>query len=109
MTCEVYLSTLPVSYSGSPSTLNETNCNKKKNGPLKKFIMSSTNSNQTCLTMNRLRKSAISCCAGDIGSAISSPDSRWRRFLSETAAGKYVRSRIGAFLPDSFNVRYHCP
>ena len=29
-TCEVYLSTLPVGYSGSLSTVNETNCNKKK-------------------------------------------------------------------------------
>ena len=28
-TCEVYLSTLPVGYSGSLSTVNETNCNKK--------------------------------------------------------------------------------
>ena len=54
MTCEVYLSILPVGYSGSPSTVNETNCNKKKN------LMSSTNSIQTCPTMNRLRKDAIS-------------------------------------------------
>ena len=30
MTCEVYLSTPPVGYSGSPSTVNETNCNKNK-------------------------------------------------------------------------------
>ena len=29
MTCEVYLSTAPVGYSGSLSTVNETNCNKK--------------------------------------------------------------------------------
>ena len=29
MTCEVYLSTPPVGYSGSPSTVNETNCIKK--------------------------------------------------------------------------------
>ena len=48
-------------------------------------------------------------CCGDIGSAISSPDSRWRRFLSETAAQKSDRSRIGAFFPDLVNVRYHCP
>ena len=48
-------------------------------------------------------------CAGEIGSAISSPDSRWRRFLRETAARKSGRSRIGAFLPDLFKVRYHCP
>ena len=56
MTCEVYLSTLPVGYSGSPSTVNETNCKKMS---LKKFLMSSTNF-WTCPTMNRLRKGATS-------------------------------------------------
>ena len=30
ITCEVFLSTLPVGSSGSLSTVNETNCNKKK-------------------------------------------------------------------------------
>ena len=30
MTCDVFLSTLPVGYNGSPSTVNETNCNKKR-------------------------------------------------------------------------------
>ena len=30
VSCEVYLSTLPVGYSGSLSTVNETNCNKKR-------------------------------------------------------------------------------
>ena len=29
MTCELYLSTLPAGHSGSTSTVNETNCNKK--------------------------------------------------------------------------------
>ena len=29
-------------------------------------------------------------------------------FLRESAARKSDRSRIGAFLPDLFNVRYHC-
>ena len=47
--------------------------------------------------------------AGDIGSAISSPDSRRTRFLMETAARKSGRSRTGAFLPDLLKVRYHCP
>ena len=28
VSCEVYLSTLPVGYSGSLSTVNETHCNK---------------------------------------------------------------------------------
>ena len=36
-------------------------------------------------------------CCGDFGSAISSPDSRWRRFLRETASRKSGRSRIDAF------------
>ena len=57
MAYEVYLSTDPVAYSGSPSTVNETNFNKKVTST---FIMSSTNSSRTCPTMNRLRKSAIS-------------------------------------------------
>ena len=61
MTCEEYLST--VGYSGSPSTVNETNCTKKKKEVTSNFIMSSTNSSQTCPTMNRLRKSAISTFA----------------------------------------------
>ena len=43
-----------------------------------------------------------------MGSARSSPDSRWRRFLIVTAARKSDRSRIGAFLPDLFKVRYQC-
>ena len=47
-------------------------------------------------------------CCGDIGSARSSPGSRWRRFMIVTAARKSDRSRIGAFLPDLFDVRYHC-
>ena len=48
-------------------------------------------------------------CWKGMGSARSSPDSRWRRFLIVTAARKSDRSRIGAFLPDSSNVRCHCP
>ena len=45
---------------------------------------------------------------GELGSAICSPDSRWRRIFRETAARKSGRSRIGPFLPDIFKVRYHC-
>ena len=45
------------------ATVNETNCNKKKDEVTsKKIFMSSTNF-WTCLTRNRLRKSAISCIA----------------------------------------------
>ena len=79
--------------------LNETNCNRNQ---LKKKL-SSTNSIQTCPTLNHLRKSAILC---------------WRNLVlqlprlthgEETAAPKSGRSRIGAFLPDLFKVRYHRP
>ena len=53
-------------------------------------------------TKNRLKKNAISCIVVEIlVPAISSPDSRWRRFLSETAARKPCRSRIGALLPST--------
>ena len=58
MTCEVHLSTLPVGYSGSPSTVNETNSNKKGHSKISYELTS--NSIQTCPTMNRLRKDAIS-------------------------------------------------
>ena len=44
-----------------------------------------------------------------MGSATSSLDSQWRRFSSEAAARKSNRRRIGAFLPDLFNVRYNYP
>ena len=37
ITCEVYLSTPPVGYSGSLSTVNETNCHKKNSHHLEKF------------------------------------------------------------------------
>ena len=37
MTCEVYLSAPPVGYSGSQSTVNEINCNKKEDH-LKQFL-----------------------------------------------------------------------
>ena len=58
ITCEMYLSTPPVGYSGSPSTVNKTNCT---NMSLSKNLMNSTNSIQTCPTMKCLRKDAISC------------------------------------------------
>ena len=94
LTCEVYLSTHTVGYSGSLSTVNGTNCNKKVT---KKHHMSSL---------------PIRChllyFSGEMGSSTCSPDSRWRRFLRETAARKSGWSRIGAFLPDLFKVRYHC-
>ena len=59
MTCEVYLSTHPVGYSGSLSTVNETNSNKKGH----KHFSYELNSNSipTCPTTMCLKKDAISC------------------------------------------------
>ena len=100
----------PVSYNGSLSAVNETNCNKKKKEVTSsKFIMNSSNF-WTCPSKNRLRKSAISCIAAEIlvlqfHHLIHDEDG----FLRETAAPKSCRSRVGAFLPDLFNLRYHCP
>ena len=70
MTCEVFLSAPPVGYNGSPSAVNETNCNKKEAKSLyllKKFNMSPT-SCRTCPspTRNNLKKGAISCIAVEI-------------------------------------------
>ena len=59
MTCEVYLSTHPVGYSGSLSTVNETNGNKKVT--LKKSYELTSNSIQTCPTTMCLKKDVISC------------------------------------------------
>ena len=58
MTCEEYLSTPPVRYSGSLSIVNETNCHKKVIPKISCEVTS--NSIQTCPTMKRLRKDAIS-------------------------------------------------
>ena len=67
MTCEVFILTLPVDYNNSPSTVKRNQLQQKKmKWPLNNFIMSSTNSNQTCPTKNRLRKSVISCIAVEL-------------------------------------------
>ena len=108
MTCEVFLSTHSVGYSRSPSAVKETNCNKKKELTSHELhqLLDVSQSHQESLE----EECHILYCWGDIGSAISSPDSRWRRFSSgKTAARKSGRSRIGAFWPDLFHVRYHCP
>ena len=78
---------------------------KKKNWPLT-FFMSSTNF-WTCPTRNHLRKSAISGIVVEIlVLQFLHPIHDGEGFLSETAARKSDRSRIGAFLPDLFNVRF---
>ena len=41
-------------------------------------------------------------CWNEIGSARSSPDSRWRRCINVTAVRKSDRSLVGAFLHDLF-------
>ena len=85
--CEVYLSTPPVGYSGSPSTVNEINCNKKKISFKKSYEIISN----SCSTTMCLKRDAIDCvvldgCVDD--------------FFIETAARKSDRSFIGPFLPD---------
>ena len=108
MTCEVYLSTLTVGYSGSPSTVNETNRNKKR-GHLKFYYEPHQLQSDLSHHKSLEEECHLLFCCGEIGSATCSQDSRWRRFLRETAARKSGRSRIGPFLPDLFKVRYHCP
>ena len=61
MTCEVYLSTPRVSYSGSLSTVNETKCNKKEDHFKKDSDELISNSIQTCPTTMCLKGYAISC------------------------------------------------
>ena len=57
-----------------------------------------------------LKKDAISCIVlKKMGSSTFSPDSRYRRFLIETAARKSDRSFISRFSPYLFKLRYHCP
>ena len=107
MTCEVYLSTHSVGHSGSPSTVNETNCNKKGHLTFSYEVhqFHSDLSHHVALEEG----CHLQNCCGEMGFATCSPDSRWRRSLRETSARKSGRSRMGPFLPDFFKVRYHCP
>ena len=108
MTCEVYPSTHSVGYSGSPSTVNETNCNKKK--ITLKILMSSFQFHSDLSHHDVLEEGChLLYCSREIGSSTFSPDSRSRRFLIETAALKSDLSFIGPFVPDLFKVRCHCP
>ena len=54
--CEVHLSTHRVGYSGSLSTVNETNCNKKR---FEQFYELTSNSIRTCPTTMCLKMNAI--------------------------------------------------
>ena len=60
-TCEVYLSTHLVGYSGSIATVNETNCNKKNSDQFQKKYELISNSIQTCPTTMCLKRDAIVC------------------------------------------------
>ena len=96
MTCEVYLSTPPVGYTGSTSTVNETNCNIKKNhfkNLMRSFPIHSDLSHHDVLEEG----CHLLFCSGEMGSSTFSPDSWCRRFLIETAARKSDRSFIGPF------------
>ena len=79
MKCEVYVSTLSIGYSGSPSTVNETNCNPI---PFK--------------------------LVPQMGSSTCSPESRWRRFLIKTTVQNRIQVSWVHFLPDLFKVKYYC-
>ena len=109
LSCEVYLSTPPVGYSGSLSTVNETNCNKKDLNNSKNYELTS-NSMQTCPTTMCMKMNTIVNVDLD-GDAfqLGSPDSWCKRFFIKTAARKSDRSFIGPFLLALFKVRYHCP
>ena len=93
MTCEVFLSTPPVGYTGSPSAVNETNCNKKMKRILSHFILLKTIYHELhqLLDVSQSHQESLEeefhllSCGGDIGSAICSPDSRCSRFLRKTA------------------------
>ena len=87
MTCEVYLSTPPVGYSGSPSTVNETNCNKKVTFKKKYYELHQLQSDVSHNESLEEECHLLYCC-GEIGSAISSPDSRWRRFFYRDCSSK---------------------
>ena len=100
------MSTPPVGYSGSTSTVKETNCDKRKSLYIKYYDLHQLQSDVS--HHDSLKEEChLLHCAGEIGSATCSPDSRCRRFLKDTAVRKSGRSRIGAFLPDLFKVRYH--
>ena len=58
ITCEVFLSTPPVGYSGSLSTVNETNGNKKNSHQLENSYGLISNS---CSTTMCLKSDAIYC------------------------------------------------
>ena len=100
------LFTLSVGCSRLLSAVNEpttTHLKKKKI-----FLMSSTSFCPNSTMKNWKKKCHLWYCWKGIGSARSSPDSRWRRLIIVTAVRKSDRSLIGAFLPDLFSVRYQC-
>ena len=86
MTCEVYQSTPHAGHNGSTSTVNETNCNKKHLHFLWAHQLQSDVSHHESLE----EECHLLYCAGDIGPAISSPDSRWRRSLRELVSEKSI-------------------
>ena len=100
MTCEVYLSTHNVGYSGSLSTVNETNCQQKRSLETAHFQFRSDLSHHDVLEEG----CHLLYCSGEMGSSTCSPDSQWRRFLRETAARKSDRSFIGPFFSGRLDV-----
>ena len=84
MTCEVYLSTPSVGSSGSLSTANETNCNKRKITQ-KKWAHFQFHSDLSHHDVLEEGCHLLYCC-GEIGSSTFSPDSRCRRFLTDSSS-----------------------
>ena len=110
LSCEVYLSTPPVGYSGSLSTVNQTNCNEKRCEQFFQKYELTSNSIQTCpdtmcLKMNAIVVVDLNGGALQLVLLVRGVDD----FFVLTAALKSDRSFIGPFLPALFKVRYHCP
>ena len=90
MTWEVYVSTPPVGKSGSPSTVNESNCNKKNTS--KKILWAHFQFHSDLSQQDVLEEGChLLYCSGEMGSSTCSPDSRCRRFLIDSSSN--IRSK----------------
>ena len=86
MTCEVHQSTHTVGCNGSPSTVNETNCNKNTFKKIELHQLLSDVSNHDSLEEG----CHLLYCAGESGSAM-------KAVFERLPARKCGRSRISAF------------
>ena len=103
MTCEVYLSTHPVGYSGSPSTVNETNCNKKSHLKIS-YELHQFHSDLSHHIALEKGCHLQYCCREwvlQLARLNRGGDGFWR-----DSSSKIGRSLIDPFLPDLFKMRY---